>query len=1161
MNSWRLALQSFRHYFSVNLAIALGVAAATAVLTGALLVGDSMRTSLRDLALDRLGGVDSLMVSQGFFSEDAFQENGTPELKVPAILFNNGTVEVAAADGNSVFRANNVNVFGVPAEFWKFDTADLNVTHPEGESAVINQALLDQLGAGGTVDSITLRIPKPSQLPAESALGAKRDLIESLVDLKVTQVVPDKSIARFGLHPSQLDSPNIFVPIELLQEALYRKALKHKADSRQANVVFVGPDVASRYSSSDDQEKVLLLGSSRSLADESLTLTRATQTFEGDTIFDYWSLSSEQMILQSEMVQTIKATYPDAKPVYTYLANDIRKSDQESGIPFSMIAAIDFSADFQPPAIDGKPISPLSENEIVINRWSAEDLDVKVGDDLTITWYDPETTHGEQTESSITLTVVAIADVTEPDEPFIVRRRGEVTPPTFVQRPTLANDPNMTPEVPGVTDAESIQNWDLPFETAGKLRAVDDHYWEFYRTTPKAFVSLELGQKLWGSRFGNVTSFRIPLSHAGEDAAEIEDQLIRAINETAGASNFELIPLRENAIAASSGSTPFDVLFLALSMFVIGSGLILVSILFRLALQSRAAEVGLFAAVGLNEKQVFGIWIREMAIVCLLGAIAGVLLGIGYAALLIWGLKTWWLGAISKPIIDLHIGPVSILVGLISGVLICVATIAWSLRQIRREPVIGLLAGNIESTDPRTARKSNRGSGVVMVGLVVVAVVLSVVAVGLSGDAQAGSFMGSGFCILAALLMFVYRKLKANSAGIATTNLNQLAALSLKRNPLRSTLTIGLVAVASFLVAAVSSFRLTPTDQGTAGFDYVAQSSQAIFSDLNSSIGQTELLGEENQLPDSTEVFSFRFKPGEDASCNNLYQSSQPRVLGVPDSLLQRFDDAELQFAWGGSVAESDIEKANPWRLLDRTFEDGAIPVIIDKNTANYSLKIFAPGGDYVVDFDSGETVRFRVVGFLSNTILQGSLLIAEKDFVAAFPYLGGSRYFLIDTGEGLDSDAVATLEKQLGDEGFDAQSATQLLSGFMSVQNTYLSTFQSLGALGLLLGTFGLAAVQIRSVMERKRELGLMRAVGFARSRLAKMIFVENVWLLAIGLLVGIVSAVCSTLPHFLFGDASVPWLPLALIFVAIFVVGIIASYLATRILNRMNLLQSLRA
>jgi len=188
--------------------------------------------------------------------------------------------------------------------------------------------------------------------------------------------------------------------------------------------------------------------------------------------------------------------------------------------------------------------------------------------------------------------------------------------------------------------------------------------------------------------------------------------------------------------------------------------------------------------------------------------------------------------------------------------------------------------------------------------------------------------------------------------------------------------------------------------------------------------------------------------------------------------------------------------------------------------------------------------------------------LVSDENFVRAFPYLGGSRYFLIDDDqEAASAKAVAILEKQLGDEGFDAQSAPRLLSNFMSVQNTYLSTFQSLGALGLLLGTFGLVAVQIRNVLERKRELGLMRAVGFGKGRLAQMILIENSWLLGSGLVVGVLSALCGTLPHYLFGAASVPWVALAGIFIAIFAIGIFASLLATRVLSRMNLLDSLRA
>ena len=67
MDAWRFILASLRHYRRIQFAVALGVAVATAVLTGALLVGDSVRGSLRDLTLQRLGRIDSVLVAGHMF--------------------------------------------------------------------------------------------------------------------------------------------------------------------------------------------------------------------------------------------------------------------------------------------------------------------------------------------------------------------------------------------------------------------------------------------------------------------------------------------------------------------------------------------------------------------------------------------------------------------------------------------------------------------------------------------------------------------------------------------------------------------------------------------------------------------------------------------------------------------------------------------------------------------------------------------------------------------------------------------------------------------------------------------------------------------------------------------------------------------------------------
>ena len=76
----------------------------------------------------------------------------------------------------------------------------------------------------------------------------------------------------------------------------------------------------------------------------------------------------------------------------------------------------------------------------------------------------------------------------------------------------MANDPHLTPEVRGITDQKSIDDWEVPFTIDyERIRPADDEYWEDYGTTPKAFISLAAGVRLWGSRFGRATSYRIPV--------------------------------------------------------------------------------------------------------------------------------------------------------------------------------------------------------------------------------------------------------------------------------------------------------------------------------------------------------------------------------------------------------------------------------------------------------------------------------------------------------------------------------------------------------------------------------------------------------------------------------------------------------------------------
>ena len=101
---------------------------------------------------------------------------------------------------------------------------------------------------------------------------------------------------------------------------------------------------------------------------------------------------------------------------------------------------------------------------------------------------------------------------------------------------------------------------------------------------------------------------------------------------------------------------------------------------------------------------------------------------------------------------------------------------------------------------------------------------------------------------------------------------------------------------------------------------------------------------------------------------------------------------------------------------------------------------------------------------------------------------------------------------------------------------------------------------MQIRSVLERRSELGLLQAVGFSRQQLSRMILVENAWLLMMGMGIGIGSALFTTLPHYVIGGANVPWIDLAMMFSVILIVGLVASWVTSGLIARMPLIDSLR-
>ncbi len=825
--------------------------------------------------------------------------------------------------------------------------------------------------------------------------------------------------------------------------------------------------------------------------------------------------------------------------------------------------------------IGDKPQS-LGKQDIILDDWLAKDLAVKIGERVMLKYFRVGAhilgAEGKLPEDSATFTVRGI-----------VKLKG------------AAVDPGWVPEVPGITDVRTFSDIEEDrFPVKEELITDrDDAFWEQHRATPKAFVSLAAAQDLWSSRYGGLTSLRIgyPKNVEPETAqAQFAKALLEHLNGPQAGLAFR--PVKYQGLQAARGTTDFSGLFFGFSFFLILSATILIGLLFRLGIERRSKQIGLLAAVGYTPGQVRRLFLWEGGLVVILGGILGLFAAVGYARLMVFLLKTRWVGAIGTRFLDVHINPLSLVMGFAISVVITLLTVWWALRQLKKLSTRDLLSGVVEVADS-SEKQTRRGKWAWKISLGCSGVSLVILIAALlrwipAGEAFMGlswavvAFFVVGMAMLTASLTFLSWLLGSDSgfavrgAGILGTS--RLGMRNAARSRIRSVMTVGLIASATFVIVAVAAGHRNPAvespdkNSGNGGFSLVAQSSTPITYDLNTKAGREKLgLSWEEDQPDAARkyellkamtVVPFRVKPGENASCLNLYQTQLPTLLGATKTMIER-----------GGFKFVGADRENPWTLLDEKLDPVAFknsagkdvslpayPVIGDMNTLQYSLHK-AVGDAVLVPNETSPEFALKIVGMLDGSIFQGVLVLSETRFDRLFPEQAGYRYFLVETPPGTEGELSNLLESNLYDYGFDAESVGRRLESFLEVQNTYLSTFQALGGLGLLLGTLGLATVMLRNVLERRSELALLRAVGFLNSRLVVLVLVENAFLLIWGLLAGTLSALVAMAPHLVTIGADVPWETVAAILGAVALVGMLAALLAVYEAVRTPVLATLRA
>jgi len=1105
MGMGTLVRRSLTYHWRAHLGVLLGAIVGSAVLIGALLVGDSVRASLKKLALLRLGQTEQALASNDRFFRSALASEIETEVKTPVVPVVQvlGTASVRGGEG----RANKVQVQGVEEGFWKLALKKPGfATIPDG-SVVLNESLAHQLGVKEK-DNVVFRVPKPSALSRDAPLSSQEDSAVAL-RVNVLAIVSDEEFGRFGLMASQMPPFNAFMPLKWVQDKL--------AIPGKANLLLVGKGEA------DESKLTAALKKQWKLADAQMDLRDlpAANAFE---------VRTPRVFLDAPMAEAAQKVGANSRQILTYFANEIRIGTNM--VPYSMVTAA------------GAPLVPtdLKDDEIVLGQWAADDLGAKVGDTVKLSYY-----------------FVGIGRKLE-------ERTNTFRVHSIVPLSGVYADRSLMPDFPGMTDAANCRDWDTGFPIhADAIRDKDEKYWDDHKGTPKAFISLAAGQKLWSNRFGNLTAIRFDHSNL------TTNQLAQAIQQKLDPASVSLsfLPVRQQALTAVDQSQDFGGLFIGFSFFLIVAALLLMALLFQLGVEQRAREVGTLLAFGFTPKQVRNLLLGEGSAIALIGGVLGAIGGIWYAQGMLYGLANLWRDAVGTSSLAFHAEPQTLVIGTVASIFVALITIWLAVRKQVKRPARELLAEGAEERRSvlEGAGKKSKAALIAAVCIVLGGVMVGWAKFGGGGDA-AGMFFGAGGLFLIGGLAASAAWLnKLRDAGLKLTadelaaafNLNGFGIRNAVRRRKRSLATISLLACGSFLVVAVGANKLdakadaAKRSAGTGGFAFIGDTTLPVVHDLNTKEGR-EFFGLDDKKLAGVSLVPFRVKDGDDASCLNLNRAQTPRLLGVNPQLLQERN----AFTFAGLM--DGLNAKEPWNALKNTGNSDEVPAIGDFNSIMWAMgkKV----GD-TLDFrdEQGRTFKLRIVGAVANSILQGSLIIDEAALVAKYPSESGYRMFLIDAPAERADEVSKTLTKALQNEGLELTSTAQRLNAFNAVQNTYLSTFQVLGGLGLLLGSLGLGVVVLRNVLERRGELALMQAIGFRAQTLKWLVISEHGMLLFVGLAVGVISALIAVLPALLSPGAEIPYVSLSITLGAVLVSGAVWTFIAATFALRGHLLDGLRS
>lgn len=626
---------------------------------------------------------------------------------------------------------------------------------------------------------------------------------------------------------------------------------------------------------------------------------------------------------------------------------------------------------------------------------------------------------------------------------------------------------------------------------------------------------------------------------------------------------FTVSPAKQNGLeSAKEQSKSIGNLLLIASSFTVVAGTLLIINIFTMLAEERKKELGISRAIGMRRSNLVRAFTFEGVIYSLIAATLGTLIGLGIG----WALINGFLGAVEGTgTIPFYFKDSSVVIAFTVGTLITLGTVAYSASKISKLNIVRAIRS---ISEPRL-RKGSMKSVYQGVALIALGTLITLAGVSGEGSLVLQALGPSVLIIGACLVLRRWATVEMTSSvmGLGLVAYSVWGLFNLEpaddSDGMLGTVVVGLFLVGGSVLAIVSNSRAIvggislllsrsprgkavgtpaiayPLNKGFRTAMTIAMFGLIIFivvvfsilgsifnPDAGGEKGGYDLIATATMPVD--DIYNISFNGDGSGTSQVSYETLLGRIQdahGVTEHYIHGdyVIDGELFSPYGtyyhglmgidegfATHTEYGFSERSTQYATDRdtwlaVTQDPDLCIIDRITWGNYpDIEI----GSVIALSDAsgtGGSRNYTVIG-IADEFAFSEVFVQKEGLRADFPALTGDTMFLMTVRDGEDQHRVAKdLEADMSAVGMDVFVFDDLIEEYNAAVDQIFSMFTMFMGLGLVVGVASLGVLAIRSVIERKQEIGIMRAIGYRKGMVLGVFSTEMLFVTVVGILVGL--------------------------------------------------------